>query len=96
MNNQSFVDKWNTVKNGFTGAVNCVKGWYTNYKNTDYIQVRRKCNAEVTLCTKNAPDTPIHTVTQNGDIRISLVDLGLLMAGGAAVCAVMKCIRCKL
>lgn len=96
MNAQSITDMWNTVKAEITGAVNCVKGWYTSYKNSDYKQIRRKCTTEITLCTKNAPDTPIHTMTSNGDVKISLVDLWLLMAACAVFCGIAKLIRCRM
>jgi hypothetical protein len=99
MDNQAsanYTGKWNTIKSELSGAANRVKNWYTNYKNSDYKQIRRKCSAEIMLCTKNAPDTPIHSVTVNSDIMISLLDLGLLAAGCAMLCIIAKFIRCRL
>ncbi len=95
-NTQTATNMWNTFKTGFTGAVTGVKNWYTNYKNSDYKQIRRKCSAEITLCTKTAPDTPIQTIASHGDISLSLVDLGMIAAAGVVLCGIVKFIRCQL
>lgn len=93
MDSQMHTNCWSELKSEISDIWSRIKNWYTNYKNTDHKIIRRKCSAEIMLCTKNAPDTPLHKVTANTDISLSLVELGMLAVGCTLLCAMLRLLR---
>lgn len=93
MDNQMYSNKWSAVKTEISSIWGSIKNWYTGYKNADHKIVRRRCSSEIMLCTKNAPDTPLHKVTVNTDLSFSLVELGLLAFGCTLLCCCAKLLR---
>ncbi|HHW23950.1 MAG TPA: hypothetical protein GXX22_00675 [Clostridiales bacterium] len=99
MDNQAYANtsgntnKWSAIKAEITNIWGCIKNWYNGYKNADHKILRRRCSSELMICTKNAPDTPLHKVSVSTDISFSLVEVGLLALGFSLLCILFKLLR---